>query len=345
MTSGGAARSAPKKCRAWLFTLNERKGAEALPARWTDLPQAATYMVYQLEKGETDGRLHYQGFVRWAQQVSLKTAKRRLGHDWIHLDAVAVDNGAASYCMKEATRVEGPWEFGTPPQQVVRLDRARGLKRVAEEGLERAVVDQPALVGSGIHGLKYLDFVMSKKRRLAKGDAVTGFLPPSILILVGAPDLGKSRLAREIPTKGWWKKPALKTDWWDGYCGEQTIILDDFYGQIPYSELIDLLDGYPKQVQTKGGFVMLENTTWIITSNKFPTEWYSLDSVRDQTALMSRIFPNKHGVFRNDSCVWDFERRVEKVYDWVEAASELDYSSVQPWADSFDRFNTKGQLV
>ncbi len=273
-------------------------------------------MVYQLEKGETDGRLHYQGYVRWPNAVSLKTAKRRLGHDWIHLDAVSVDNGAAAYCMKEATRVEGPWTFGTPPQQVVRIDRARGLKRVAESGLEKAVLDQPGLVGAGIHGLKYLDFVSSKKRRMDKGDSITGFLPLSILVLVGPPDIGKSRLARSIPSKGWYKKPALKTDWWDGYCGENTIILDDFYGQIPYSELLDLLDGYPKQVQTKGGFVMLENTTWIITSNKYPTEWYSKETVVDQSALMSRVFPDIDGNSRNDSCVWDLERGVEKEIVW-----------------------------
>jgi len=26
-----------------------------------------------------------------------------------------VDNGAAAYCMKEDTRLEGPWEFGIKP--------------------------------------------------------------------------------------------------------------------------------------------------------------------------------------------------------------------------------------
>lgn len=28
---------------------------------------------------------------------------------------VRVDNGASSYCLKEDTRIEGPWEFGTKP--------------------------------------------------------------------------------------------------------------------------------------------------------------------------------------------------------------------------------------
>lgn len=33
----------------------------------------------------------------------------------LHIDIVKKDNGAAKYCMKEDTRLEGPWEFGTRP--------------------------------------------------------------------------------------------------------------------------------------------------------------------------------------------------------------------------------------
>ena len=34
-----------------------------------------------------------------------------------HCEPVQVDNGAAKYCMKEDTRVQGPWEYGTKPIQ------------------------------------------------------------------------------------------------------------------------------------------------------------------------------------------------------------------------------------
>lgn len=32
-----------------------------------------------------------------------------------HFERVKVNNGADDYCLKEDTRVEGPWEFGTKP--------------------------------------------------------------------------------------------------------------------------------------------------------------------------------------------------------------------------------------
>lgn len=32
-----------------------------------------------------------------------------------HWHPVGIDNGAAAYCMKEDTRIEGPFEFGEKP--------------------------------------------------------------------------------------------------------------------------------------------------------------------------------------------------------------------------------------
>lgn len=32
-----------------------------------------------------------------------------------HFEMVKKDNGVQAYCMKEDTRLEGPWEFGVKP--------------------------------------------------------------------------------------------------------------------------------------------------------------------------------------------------------------------------------------
>ncbi len=43
---------------------------------------------------------------------------------------VTFDNGASTYCLKEATRIEGPWEFGIRPAQ---RNKKGDLKRWNEE--------------------------------------------------------------------------------------------------------------------------------------------------------------------------------------------------------------------
>lgn len=35
----------------------------------------------------------------------------------IHIESVYRDNGADEYCLKEETRVDGPWEFGVKPKR------------------------------------------------------------------------------------------------------------------------------------------------------------------------------------------------------------------------------------
>jgi hypothetical protein len=38
-------------------------------------------------------------------------------HQESHWEEVKINNGAHDYCMKEDTRLEGPFEFGVKPRQ------------------------------------------------------------------------------------------------------------------------------------------------------------------------------------------------------------------------------------
>lgn len=61
-----------------------------------------------------------------------------------------------------------------------------------------------------------------------------------VIVLVGLPGTGKSRYCWEnYPNL--FSKPS--GNWWDGYNGEETVLLDDFYGDIEYSELLKFLTG------------------------------------------------------------------------------------------------------
>jgi len=41
----------------------------------------------------------------------------------------------------------------------------------------------------------------------------------------------------------------LNEDWWDGYKGQPVVILNEFRGQIPFTEMLDLVDKWPKTVK------------------------------------------------------------------------------------------------
>lgn len=100
------------KSRNWLGTWNNPTvaGDEWLSKLYTE--SKATYTVGQLEKGE-NGTPHIQFFLNFKEPV--RFAKLKKLHKQSHWKVVKINNGAHTYCMKEETRLEGPWEYGVKP--------------------------------------------------------------------------------------------------------------------------------------------------------------------------------------------------------------------------------------
>nr|ARI50282.1 master replication initiator protein [Sophora yellow stunt virus] len=89
--------------KGWCFTINN-------PSSPLSLHETMKYMVYQLEEGE-NGTRHFQGYVEMKERSSLKTMKTLFPR--AHLEKRKGTQGEARrYCMKEDSRIEGPWEFG-----------------------------------------------------------------------------------------------------------------------------------------------------------------------------------------------------------------------------------------
>jgi hypothetical protein len=114
----------------------------------------------------------------------------------------------------------------------------------------------------------------------------------------GPAGTGKSMAQFEYNEKCFTVNSSLR--WWDGYAGEEVLIIDEFFGQAQISVLLEVLDVYTKNWEIKGGHVTGVWTTVIITSNFHPNEWWTagkgLDlriggqpSEESRKALMSRI--------------------------------------------------------
>lgn len=100
------------------------------------------------------------------------------------------------------------------------------------------------------------------------------FEPVETHVLWGDTGSGKTRAAYEFDPDLWMVPHSDGQLWFDGYVGQSTILIDDFYGWIKYGFLLRLLDGYKFDLQIKGGFTRKMWKTVIITSNKPPEEWY-----------------------------------------------------------------------
>jgi len=136
-----------------------------------------------------------------------------------HWEMVKVNNGAHDYCMKEDTRVEGPWEFGTKPvQRNSKLDWAEQFKLAKEGNLEKM---DPKILMTHYGNIKRIALDYQPK------GAIEREVEKDCRWYWGQPGTGKTRKVIQEDFKGQevYQKNAKAT--WDSYQQEKCVLLDD----------------------------------------------------------------------------------------------------------------------
>lgn len=110
----------------------------------------------------------------------------------------------------------------------------------------------------------------------------------SVNVFWGRTGLGKSRRAwAEAGLDAYPKDPRSK--FWDGYCGQKHVVIDEFRGGIDVAHLLRWLDRYPVIVEVKGSSTCLVATDIWITSNLEPSNWYPDLDDDTKAALLRRL--------------------------------------------------------
>lgn len=268
------------KSRAVPWTLNNYTDAEVALLR--DAAKSARYMVFGYEICPNTGTPHLQGFVAWETPRSLDKFKKDISQR-LHfaLPMRGTHKQASEYCKKPESKDpdKNPSyeEFGELPAQGQRTDWCVAVEQIVSgTPVEEVVVAQPQLL-PGIRALERFKAMMLKPKHR----------DVEVIVCYGDAGTGKSRYA-------WDNFPDLYSkpngEWWDGYSGQTTILLDDYYGGIQYSEFLKVLDRYPLQVPVKGGFVYGQWDRVIITSNKHPSLWYSRGMTPALARRLHKIF-------------------------------------------------------
>ncbi len=110
---------------------------------------------------------------------------------------------------------------------------------------------------------------------------------PMISLWIGPTRTGKSSSCPKPPEAFWHSGKA----WWCGYAGEKTVVFDEFYGQLPFSDMLRILDRHPYQIESKGSSQHLQASVFHFTSNTPYREWWksAQDKGLDNTSFLARI--------------------------------------------------------
>lgn len=288
------------KGRNWCFTfynqddLSFREFEDKL-RKW----DAVKYCIFQEEECPDTRRRHLQGYVEFTSSLRLSKIKSVL-HRSIHLDQRrGTAEAARDYCRKEDSRVSEPVEWGefSRERQGQRTDMEE-IKDLLDSGASSKQVSESHF-GQWVRyhkAFEKYELIHSSQR-----DWVT-----EVFVFWGEPGSGKTRRvmeSAEVSTIFKLPRPTNGTVWWDGYIPKQhtTILLDDFYGWVPFCEMLHLMDRYPHQVPVKGGFIPFLAKKIYITSNVNWEEWYDFTNKHmNKGAFKRRIKETVYFPFTND---------------------------------------------
>lgn len=241
--------------------------------------KGVSYGILGREVCPTTQRQHLQGYLEFETQKSFKTLTKLF--KGIHVEARhGTQEQAIEYCKKEGSFVE----FGTKKIQGERID-LKGIADKIKNGettVSEIILSDPYayhLYGRTFEAVETL--VNEKKFRtwMTGGEWIYG--PTGV---------GKSHYAYY----GWdpekcyeWK--LTDKGWQDGYRGQEYVVINDFRGEIPYNDLLKMIDKFVYDVPRRGKspFPFLAKHV-VITSSLPPDEIYVNRMERDSIKQLLR---------------------------------------------------------
>jgi hypothetical protein len=280
--------------RNWCFTLNNPTDSE-YPESWNR--DQTKLIVYQTEIGE-NGTYHLQGYLelRSPRRISYLKSLNARCHWEIRMGS---RRQALEYVTKEDTRLAPPkgWTSNMEPISTEEgatfyelLDgestsfwTSLGLmgtmsreEKKSSAKLELSQIQSQLQEGSSIEEIadEHFDLWVKYYRAFEKYALLktpSRNWPVDVHVVIGPTGTGKSKWAMDTYPSAYWKQ---RSKWWDGYFNHTEVVLDEYYGWLPFDLLLRLLDRYPLLVESKGGQLQFVAKSIVITSNKPPHDWY-----------------------------------------------------------------------
>jgi len=149
---------------------------------------------------------------------------------------------ARDYCGKADTRLDGPWTYGEEPQQGKRSDLDE-VKRLIDGGATVESIADSHFADWCRYRQSFKEYSLLRSPKRNWQTTVTVYWGPS--------GCGKTRRAayEAGPDAYWLNNTGGNVLWWDGYDGQETLVIDEFYGWIKYTDMLRIIDRYPYAVQ------------------------------------------------------------------------------------------------
>nr|WAE42391.1 MAG: replication associated protein [Cressdnaviricota sp.] len=245
------------RSRNFIFTINnytpeDEQSVADIECKW---------IIAGKEVAPTTGTPHLQCAIVVSSPTSIRALSKRLPRA-----AIRVMDGtpeqSRTYCSKSDT---APYERGVCP--ISNVEKGNKEKRRWADAFsavqENRLDDVPKdILCTKLKSVEYA--VQRVKQTKTDLSTLTEWLHEW---RYGETGTGKSETARADNPGAYIKDPTK--DWWDGYNGEEVVIIEDFdkYQVKQGGDMKRWLDKYPFQAPIKGGYLLIRPKKIVVTSN------------------------------------------------------------------------------
>lgn len=265
-----------KKCQSWCFTSFEIE-------KPTFFAEKFQYLCFSPEVCPTTGKNHWQGYFYLKNRMTLSALKKKINSSWHFIKANGTGEQNRIYCGAEDYDKNGKYkkknelfeEFGILPKQGKRTDLIE-LNNEIKQGKTVKEIRQENPIIYHQYGRTLDKLEDDYLRTLYRKNM------PKVTWYYGPTGVGKSHIAFENYNRDTHYLLNVKDNgFWEGYVGQKILIINEFRGEIPFSDLLQICDKWDYLVKRKGKeTIPLLAETIIITSCKTPIDIYrnSLDN-------------------------------------------------------------------
>ena len=214
------------------------------------------YGIVAEEETKTE-KIHFQIYIYYKNPVPWDMMKKRFPKAHLELQ-LGTHEQASVYCKKTSVY----FEYGELPKQGKRNDYHR-LMELIDQGHSAEEIEEMMPDKYFLHDQKIKRLIQDKRERYYKENDRE---PLKVIYLSDKTGTGKSYSVRQA-----FKDKYFATNYrhpWDGYKGEEVVVLEEFRGDIPLKEMLNLLDHYSQiKLPSRYSDKIACYTTVVIISN------------------------------------------------------------------------------